>query len=220
MGVPGSRPQPPPPNHSSSQGVGTLPPPSPLSRRPAPAPGWPWFPAKTRLELAFVTLGKSLPPVSLSFLPGRTDSSRGPALPTPQEGAAQRVRKRFVRRSAPQRCGARGGSRAGQSCGGQSSSLSTGPLPRADPRPSPPGPPRPAGGPRTCSGRSAAGAATLRPGPKRPVARRAKAAGGGRLGPGRRRWWRGARAARGPELGGARPGRRRPRLEVRGGGSS
>lgn len=50
-----------------------------------------------------VTLGKSLPPVSLSFLPGRADSSRGSALPTPQEGAAQRVRKRFVRRSARRR---------------------------------------------------------------------------------------------------------------------
>lgn len=61
----------------------------------------------------YVTLGKSLPSVSLSFLLRLEETSRGPALAATGVGAPHRVGKRFVSRAA----GTQGslGLRAGQS---------------------------------------------------------------------------------------------------------
>nr|XP_044634072.1 collagen alpha-1(III) chain-like [Equus asinus] len=84
--------------------------------------------------------------------------------------------------------------------------------PREPPTALPPGPLPP---PYLLPALGRSRAATLRARPERPGARRAEAAGGGGLGPGRRRGGRGRRG--GPSSAGARPGRRRRGLEVRGG---
>lgn len=222
----------PDPSLSAPGGWGVLPPSQPplpgAPRRPRVALG----PSQAPTLTGFVTLGKSLPPLSLRYLLRRAEP-RGRSCPAhPGESGCPPSGRRFVNRSARQRRRAPGGSVPDKADPDNASSFLQRPGEPNHPAPQVPENPHPAGRThapprlarswilRTCSRRSAAGAASLGARPERPVARRAEAVGGGGggLGPGRRRRLRGARAARGPELGGARPGRRRLRLEVRGGG--